>query len=137
MSSQHRSERKGEKREDEPCRCDGGRASPPPQGTSCTRSFASCRGKRYRRCAGGSRWRSHRGSRRKSSAGIEEGEERSIDRGGKWKAHLEDGNRLDATGVRDVRATAKIDHGTATVDGGSGAVGDLVVDEAKLVRVVL
>lgn len=50
---------------------------------------------------------------------------------------LEDGEGLDATGVRDVRATAEIDHRATAVDGRRRAIGDHLIDEVDLVGVVL
>ena len=49
---------------------------------------------------------------------------------------LHDGESLDSAGVGNVRTTAKIDKGAVTVDSGSGAVGDLVLDDVLLVGVV-
>ena len=49
---------------------------------------------------------------------------------------LSDHERLDLAGVGDVGADAKVDHRTAAVDGGGGAVGDLGLNELLLVFVV-
>lgn len=53
------------------------------------------------------------------------------------KAHLEDGKRLNVSGMGDVRASAKIDERTASVDSTRGAVGDTLVDEVLLVFAVV
>jgi hypothetical protein len=51
-------------------------------------------------------------------------------------SYLEDGERLDVSGVRDVRTSAKIDERAASVDGAGGAVRDALVDEVLLVFAV-
>jgi len=51
-------------------------------------------------------------------------------------SYLHDVESLDSTSVRNVRTSAQIDQGTATVDGGAGAIGNLVLDNVLLVLVV-
>ena len=51
--------------------------------------------------------------------------------------HLENRHGFDSTGVLDVRTTTQIDHRSTSVDGGGGAVRDLVIDEVDFERVVL
>jgi hypothetical protein len=48
-----------------------------------------------------------------------------------------DGQGLDSTSVRDVRSSTEIDQRSASVDGGRGTVGYLVLDIMLLVPVVL
>jgi hypothetical protein len=48
-----------------------------------------------------------------------------------------DSKGLDVSGVGHVRSSAKIDQGTATVDGAECAIGDTLVDEVLLVLAVL
>lgn len=51
--------------------------------------------------------------------------------------NLGDHESLDLSGVRNMRADAKIDHGTTTVDRGGGTIGNFGLDEVLLVFVVL
>ena len=53
------------------------------------------------------------------------------------RADLGDHERLDLASVGNMRADAEVDHGTATVDGGGGAVGNFRLDEILLEFVVL
>ncbi len=45
--------------------------------------------------------------------------------------------RLDATRVNDVRTTAQIDQGAASVNGRRRAIRNLVLDDVHLVRIIL
>ena len=56
---------------------------------------------------------------------------------GKSGTDLGDHERLDLTSVGDMWTNAEVDHGSATVDSGGGAIGNLALDEILLVRVVL
>ena len=52
-------------------------------------------------------------------------------------AYLCDHERLDLTGVRDMRANTKVHHGAASVDSGGGAIGDFRLNYVLLVFIVL
>ena len=55
-----------------------------------------------------------------------------------WKSsYLREHHRLDHTGVGNVRAGAQVNHGSAAVDRGGSAIGDLGLNEKSLVLVVL
>ena len=55
-----------------------------------------------------------------------------------WKrTHLGDHERLDSSGMRNVRTNAEIDHRAATIDSGGCAIWNLGLDEVLLVLVVL
>ena len=52
-------------------------------------------------------------------------------------ADLCDHERLDLTGVRDMRANAKVHHRAASVDSGGGAIGNFRLNDVLLVFIVL
>lgn len=53
------------------------------------------------------------------------------------KTYLEDGERLDISGSRNVRTSAQIDKRTASVDSAQGTVRNSLVDEMLLVLAVV